>query len=210
MWLCSTVHDTWNCMDKKPRMTSSETKDISQWIYYLPRKICETFWALLIVLGYRGIYSTCGLFIEWHAICSTRGISCEICLEWHSRGTVHFHVSCAVLLPSDPYLYTLTCVIAVYMAVLPPILWPINVHLSTLSSFLMKCTISWLIASYDISSACSLAPWLRASTATTWIDNTTNQILQFVNHFFFKWMVTMLTLTELDLTITRWTWIKVF
>ncbi len=66
-------------------------------VNYLPREICEIFWALLIVLGSRGIGILNPRFIiEWHARCFAWGISREICLEWHLRGTVHFDVSCTL------------------------------------------------------------------------------------------------------------------
>ncbi len=61
----------------------------------LPREICETFWALLILIGSKDILDP-RFVIEWHARCSAWGISGEIFLEWHSRGTVQFHVSCTV------------------------------------------------------------------------------------------------------------------
>ena len=87
-----TVHDMWN-------WTKSLGKPQDRYftVNYLPREICETFWALLMVLGSRGIGILDPRFIiEWHVRCSVWGIFREICLEWHSRGTVHFHVSCTV------------------------------------------------------------------------------------------------------------------
>ena len=99
--LMTVDYSTWHVkLDKKRESlvwVPRKPRDRHFKVNYLPREICETFWALLMVLGSRGIGILDPRFIiEWHARCSAWGISREICLEWHSRGTVHFHVSCIV------------------------------------------------------------------------------------------------------------------
>ncbi len=76
----STLHDTWNWT--KNASTSRESLETRRTNISVSRNShVGQFWALLMVFGSP----------EGHARCSTRGIR-EICLEWHSRGTVHFHV----------------------------------------------------------------------------------------------------------------------
>ena len=77
----NTVHDTrnWtkNASPSRESLKNRET-DISR-STNLPHEICKTFWALLMLLGSRGIGILDPRFIiKWHVRCSTRGISFRV------------------------------------------------------------------------------------------------------------------------------------
>ncbi len=85
-------------LDKKRESLKNRGRDISQSTICLAKfaRHFELCWYYLVDTT-RGLGILDQWFIiRWHARCSTRNISREFCLEWHSRGTVHFHVSCTV------------------------------------------------------------------------------------------------------------------
>ncbi len=103
-YACSTVRNTWNwTKNVNPSKTAKQTfhGQLSA-----SRNLRDTLSSVdsTWLQRHRGMLDL-QFIIEWHARCSARGISCEICLEWHLRGNVHFYVLCTVYGVAAKYTY---------------------------------------------------------------------------------------------------------